>query len=307
MEQQYGFWAYASFDILVVGWAATGLFHPRSRQDWKALGGLWAFIVALFAEMYGFPLTLYLLEGPLGAVFPQLRLTFGDGHLWGALVGWSGNPELSPFVLVSYPVLVAGFWLTGAGWSALWRAVQEGNLATTGPYRALRHPQYAGFGLVMVGFLLQWPTIPTALMAPLLIWLYWRLGHREEAHQRSVFGQDWDRYAAEVPALIPRWRRLAGDGWVWISAAAATQLVPVSCQRLPGKRRGSLPAPTGRRRPRRYRPVSIRGAPHRSSHSQGLGVRGGSSRPRRWGGSWRSRPIGWRLRRGLFLRRRRRR
>lgn len=233
MTQQYGFWGYALFDILVVAWAAAGLFHPRSRHDWTALGGLWAFFVALFAEMYGFPLTLFLLEGPLGAVFRHRGLTFGDGHLWGVLVGWRGNPELSPFVLASYPVLIGGFWLTGAGWSALWRAARDGRLATTGPYRALRHPQYAGFGLIMAGFLLQWPTIPTLVMAPLLCWLYWRLARREEAHQRKVFGRDWDRYVAAVPALIPRWRRLAADGWVW--AGAAARVLPASCHHhLPG-------------------------------------------------------------------------
>jgi len=221
VAQQYGFWAWAVTDVLLVGWGAAGLFHPRSGHDWKALGGLWAFVVALFTEMYGFPLTLYLLQGPLGSTFPQLRMTFAGGHLWNDLVGWSGNPELSPFVLASYPVIVGGLWLTGAGWSALWRAAQEDRLATHGPYALLRHPQYAGFGLVMAGFLLQWPTIPTAAMFPLMVWLYRRLARREEAHQRDQFGGDWDAYAAVVPALLPRSGCLVREALVWPRAWVA--------------------------------------------------------------------------------------
>lgn len=221
VAQQYGFWALAAGDALLIGWGAAGLFHPRSLHDWKALGGLWAFVVALFTEMYGFPLTLYLLQGPLGSTFPLLQPTFASGHLWNDLVGWRGNPELSPFVLASYPVIIGGFWLTGAGWSALWRAARDGRLATTGPYAALRHPQYAGFGMIMAGFLLQWPTIPTATIFPLMVWLYRRLAKREEAHQREQFGPEWEDYVAAVPALVPHWSRLVRNGMIWQRAWVA--------------------------------------------------------------------------------------
>ena len=224
MADQYGFWALVVADVFLVGWGAAGLFHPRSRHDWKALGGLWAFIVALFTEMYGFPLTVYLLEGPLGSTFPQLRPTVAGGHLWGALVGWGGDPELSPFVLGSYPIILGGFWLVGAGWSALWSAAREGRLATTGPYAALRHPQYVGFGLIMGGFLLQWPTLLTAAMAPLMGWLYRRLAGREEAHQRQQFGQAWEDYASTVPAWVPHLRPLLQHRTIWLRAWAASHL-----------------------------------------------------------------------------------
>jgi protein-S-isoprenylcysteine O-methyltransferase Ste14 len=202
MSNNYGQWAMVAFDVALVGWGARGLFHPRSRSDWGVLGGMWAFLVALYAEMYGFPLTVYLLEGPLGSRFPQIRPTFAGGHIWNDLIGWRGTPQLSPFHLTSYVLLVGGFWLTGAGWAALSRATRAGTLATDGPYARMRHPQYAGFTLIMAGFLLQWPTIPTLVMFPFLVLAYRRLARREEHEQAARFGIEWDAYAAAVR----RWR-----------------------------------------------------------------------------------------------------
>lgn len=206
MSDNYGQWALVAFDVLLVGWGARGLFHPRSRSDWGVVGGMWAFLVALYAEMYGFPLTVYLLEGPLRNQFPQLRPTFAGGHIWNDLIGWNGTPQLSPFHLASYVFILGGFWLTGAGWAALWRATRADTLATDGAYARLRHPQYVGFTLIMAGFLLQWPTIPTLVMFPLLVLAYRRLARREENEQATRFGPAWDSYAAVVPPWRPRLR-----------------------------------------------------------------------------------------------------
>jgi len=205
----YGLWIMVIFDVLLVGWGARGLFHPRDRSDWGVVGGMWAFLVALYAEMYGVPLTVYLLEGPLGSHFPLLRTTFAGGHIWNDLIGWRGTPQLSPFHLASYVALAAGFWLTGIGWAALWRAARADSLATDGPYARIRHPQYVGFILVMSGFLLQWPTIPTLAMFPLLVGSYRRLARREECHQAARFGAEWDAYIAAVPRWWPHLHRPA--------------------------------------------------------------------------------------------------
>lgn len=206
MNDNYGQWAMVAFDVALVGWGARGLFHPRSRSDWGVVGGMWAFLVALYAEMYGFPLTVYLLEGPLGKEFPQLRPTFAGGHIWNDLIGWKGTPQLSPFHLASYLFILGGFWLTGAGWAALWRASRADTLATDGAYARLRHPQYVGFTLIMAGFLLQWPTIPTMAMFPALLLAYRRLARREEHEQAARFGPAWDAYAAAVPRWWPKLR-----------------------------------------------------------------------------------------------------
>ena len=140
---------------------AVGLYQPAGRRDWRAMGAFAAFIVALFAEMYGSPLTIYLLSGWLGSRFPGLSVSEGGGHLWADLTGWQGNPRLSPFHLASYVAIAGGFLLIWSGGRALWAAQRQRRIACEGPYARIRHPQYSGFLLIMVGYLVQWPTIPT--------------------------------------------------------------------------------------------------------------------------------------------------
>jgi protein-S-isoprenylcysteine O-methyltransferase Ste14 len=161
-------------------------------------------MVALFTEMYGFPLTTYLLSGPLGSLFGDLSLSHKGGHLWAELVGWKGDPHVSPFHIVSYAGILGGFWLIASAWRVLLAAQRSRSLASTGPYARIRHPQYAGFMLIMVGFLFQWPTIPTLAMFPVLVIVYRRLAIREEREVRQIFGAAWDAYARRTPRFVPR-------------------------------------------------------------------------------------------------------
>jgi protein-S-isoprenylcysteine O-methyltransferase Ste14 len=204
----YGLWALVVINSAVFILFAISFFHPRGGRDWRALGGFSAFIVALFAEMYGYPLTIYLFGSVLG---DKLGLSHNAGHLWTDLIGWKGDPHLSPFHFASYLLIGGGFWLIGAAWSRLHAAAQVGRLATGGPYARLRHPQYAGFIAIMVGFLLQWPTLPTLVIFPVLVVVYRRLAIREERDVREHFGEEWDLYAGRTPRFIPSLRR-PGDG-----------------------------------------------------------------------------------------------
>ncbi|WP_240167734.1 methyltransferase family protein [Streptomyces noursei] len=115
-----------------------------------------------------------------GSRFPLLKNAHAGGHLWNDLTGWRGDPHLSPFHLASYVAIGGGFWLIAAAWRVLHTAVQHDALATTGPYARVRHPQYDGLLLVMIGFLLQWPTLPTLIMFPILVYVYIRLARSEE-------------------------------------------------------------------------------------------------------------------------------
>ena len=200
----YGLWLLVVVNAGVVILFAASFFHPRTRRDWRAMGAFSAFVVALFTEMYGFPLTIYLLSGWLGSRFPALRPTHGGGHLWSDLIGWKGDPHLSPFHLASDMMIFAGFWLIAAAWRALWAAQRSHRLARSGPYARVRHPQYSGFLLIIVGFLLQWPTIPTLLMFPVLVAVYRRLAIEEERQLSAEFGDRWVRYSARTPRFIPR-------------------------------------------------------------------------------------------------------
>lgn len=200
----YGLWFLVVVNSVIFIAFGASFFHPRNRRDWRAMGAFSAFVLALFTEMYGFPLTIYLLSGWLGSRFPSLNLTHGGGHLWADLVGWKGDPHLTPFHIASYVAIGGGFWLIAAAWRVLWAAQRTGTLATSRAYARIRHPQYAGFLLVMIGFLLQWPTIPTLVMFPFLVLVYRRLAIAEENEVRKEFGPVWDAYAAVTPRFVPR-------------------------------------------------------------------------------------------------------
>lgn len=201
----YGLWPLVIVNTAVFLIFAFSFARPRSGRDWRSFGAFSAFLVALFTEMYGFPLTIYLLSGWLGSRYPGLDL-FGHnaGHLWPTLLGWQGDPHFSPFHLLSYLLIGGGFVLLSAAWKVLYRAQRDGQLATTGPYAYLRHPQYAAFVLILLGFLFQWPTLLTLLMFPILVAMYARLARHEEAEALAQFGEAYVEYAAHTPAFIPR-------------------------------------------------------------------------------------------------------
>ena len=204
----YGIWLAVIFDSALTIVIAVSFFHPHTRRDWHALGGFSAFVVALFTEMYGYPLTVYLLTGPLAGVIPGVNQSHNDGHLWNDLIGWKGNPHLSPFHLVSYGLILGGFWLIAAGWKVLFEAHKTGRLATTGAYAHVRHPQYLGFIVIMIGFLFQWPTLVTLVLFPVMLVVYRRLAIREERDVRVQFGPDYDVWAEHTPRLLPHVRGL---------------------------------------------------------------------------------------------------
>jgi protein-S-isoprenylcysteine O-methyltransferase Ste14 len=188
---------------------AYSFFKPRTGRDWRSFGAFSAFLVALFTEMYGFPLTIYLLSGWLQSRYPDVDWFSHDaGHLLEMMFGWKTNPHAGPFHLLSFVFIGLGFVLISVAWKALYDAQQSRSLATSGPYSYVRHPQYIGFILVMLGFLVQWPTILTLAMFPVLVAMYVHLAHVEEREVRAEFGATYDRYAASTRAWFPRLARL---------------------------------------------------------------------------------------------------
>ena len=204
----YGLWLLVAINSALFIFFAFSFAKPQNSRDWRSLGAFSAFVVALFTEMYGVPLTIYLLSGWLQSRYPAVDFLSHDaGHLWDTLLGWKGDPHLSPFHLLSTVLIIAGFWIVASAWRVLHAAQGSHALATTGPYARVRHPQYAGFILVLAGFLLQWPTLLTLLMFPVLVTMYVRLARREEREAAAEFGAAFRRYADATPAFIPRLRR----------------------------------------------------------------------------------------------------
>lgn len=202
---QYGLWSLVIVNSAIFILFAFSFFKPKTGRDWRSFGAFSAFLVALFTEMYGFPLTIYFLSGWLQSRFPDIDWFAHDsGHLLEMMFGWQANPHFGPFHLLSFAFIGGGFILISKAWRILYEAQKTGALATSGPYARIRHPQYAGFVLVMVGFLFQWPTLLTLAMFPVLIWMYVRLARSEEAEVRREFGEAYERYALAVPAFVPR-------------------------------------------------------------------------------------------------------
>ncbi len=204
----YGLWFLVAINVAIFIGFAYAFTRPRTSRDWKSLGGFSAFIVALFAEMYGFPLTIYLLSGWLGNFVPGADLLTHDaGHLWYELLGMTGDPHTSWIHILSYIFILGGLYILMSAWDVLYKARQENKLAVTGMYAYVRHPQYVAFILVMIGFLIQWPTIITMIMFPLLVWRYVALAKEEEASVIQEFGEQYSEYAARTPRWIPRFTK----------------------------------------------------------------------------------------------------
>ena len=207
----YGLWGLVLINSVIFIFFAFTFFKPQTPRDWRTFGAFSAFLVALFAEMYGFPLTLYFLSGWLQTRYPNVDwLSHDAGHLLEMIFGWKANPHFGPFHILSNVLIIAGFFVISASWSVLYAAQRKRALATTGPYSYVRHPQYVGFILVMFGFLLQWPTLLTLAMFPVLVWMYVRLARSEEQDAIAEFGEAYRQYAQSVPAFLPRLSRLLG-------------------------------------------------------------------------------------------------
>ena len=207
----YGLWSLVFINSFVLILFAYSFFKPQTTRDWRSFSAFSAFLVALFAEMYGFPLTIYFLSGWLQSHYPNVDWFSHDaGHLLEMMFGWKTNPHFGLFHVISYILIGGGFVLISVTWRVLYDAQQRHTLATAGPYSYVRHPQYIGFILVMFGFLLQWPTLLTLAMFPVLVVMYVKLARNEEREALATFGDDYRRYMADVPGFIPRLSRLFG-------------------------------------------------------------------------------------------------
>ena len=200
----YGLWGLVIINSVIFIGFAFSFFKPQTTTDWRSFGAFSAFIIALFVEMYGFPLTIYLFSGWLANKYPGVDLLSHDnGHLIHTLLGLRGNPHFDIFHILSNVFIFSGFIALSNAWHVLWKAQRDHKLASTGIYSYMRHPQYVAFIAIMLGFLLQWPTLPTLIMFPILTYMYIRLSLKEEEDSEKEFGKDWQKYASITPRFIP--------------------------------------------------------------------------------------------------------
>jgi len=204
-ESAYGLWTLVILNSFIFIFFAFSFTKPTTKRDWRSLGVFSAFILALFTEMYGFPLTIFFLSGWLAEQYPGVDfLSHENGHLLHTLLGFEGDPHFDPLHIASNLFILAGFYMLATAWNVLHKAQQQGKVAVDGLYQKIRHPQYVGFVVIMFGFLLQWPTIPTVVLFPIMTFVYLRLAKAEEKDSVKQFGQEYLDYAARTPAFIPR-------------------------------------------------------------------------------------------------------
>lgn len=201
-----GVWALAAIMIVLVSWVLYRYLAPKTWREWASAGLVQAFIIALYAEMYGFPLTIYLLVRFFGLDSPNL-----NANLWSTLLGM-GELGMMISMILGYGLLFIGIGLFIQGWRELYRARQNNQLVTTGLYRFVRHPQYTGLFLGLFGEgIIHWPTLFSVTIFPIIVLAYYLLARSEERKVLEQFGDEYRTYQARVPMFIPQpgqWQKI---------------------------------------------------------------------------------------------------
>ena len=193
-----GMWGLAAIVIVVVSWIMYRYLAPSSWKEWTRAGVLQAFVIAFYAEMYGFPLTIYFL-----ARFFGLDLVWAEGgNLWAQIFGTPIAHIVA--MLLGYTFVFSGATLVADGWRRVHRARREKKLMTDGVYARIRHPQYTGLFLIVFGEgVVHWPTIVSVAAFPIVVLSYTLLARREEQQMLAQFGDEYRDYQRRVPMFIP--------------------------------------------------------------------------------------------------------
>ncbi len=201
----YGMWLAVVFNIGLFLFFVIGFLRPKKKFEWRTMGAFFGFLVALFTEMYGFPLTIFFLTSLMGNKYPVLDpFSHPSGHLVLVFLGLA-HSSMAMVILhvITNGLIFFGLFLMYLGWMKIYKA-RENKLVTDGIYSYIRHPQYVGLFLITMGFLIQWPSLITLLMWPVLTFAYYKLAKREERELKAVFEKEFLEYQEKVPALIPK-------------------------------------------------------------------------------------------------------
>ena len=200
-------WGLAVISIVLVSWIVFRYLAPRGRREWTRAGIFQAFIIAFYAEMYGFPVTLYALTRLFGL---DVQSQVWRGNLWAYLSGSEATMLVT--MIAGYTISIFGILLLIRGWRGLYRGARKHRLVTDGPYAVVRHPQYLGLFMAVFGEgVVHWPTIFSLVAFVVIVIGYALLARQEERHIAAEHGSPYEEYRQRVPMFIPRagaWRAL---------------------------------------------------------------------------------------------------
>jgi protein-S-isoprenylcysteine O-methyltransferase Ste14 len=198
---QYNNWISVLINVVFFLFFVLSFLPNIKKRSWRPAGVYGAFIIALFTEMYGIPLTIYMLSAVFGAT---IGFSEAEGHLLANLLAklglWDLNTGVAAVMVLSSLIILLGLWLIIGGWQKIHKSKR---LVVDGIYARVRHPQYLGILLITSAFLIQWPTLPTLAMWPILVVMYYRLAKAEEHEMEIEFADEYLEYKRRVPMFLP--------------------------------------------------------------------------------------------------------
>lgn len=227
-----GAWGIALIVIVLISWYLYRYLAPKTWREWAGAGVIQAFIIALYAEMYGFPLTIYLLVRFFG-----LDQTNLNANLWSTLLGY-GETGMMISMILGYVILFTGLGVFMEGWRELHRARQENRLITDRLYGLVRHPQYTGLFIALFGEgIIHWPTIFSIALFPIIMLVYVLLARSEERSMLNQFGEEYRAYQLRVPGFVPRWGQWRNLAAMRNGARRESDQTSVKTRSRPGAKR----------------------------------------------------------------------
>jgi len=197
LESHFNQWLGVLFFAILYG--AALLFVPfYKKMNRKPATAYMAFVLAFAIEMHGIPMSMYLISWIIGKNLPE-------GVLWGHTlfnqIGYTGLYINIVFAIIALLIISNGWYnIYHKYWS---KESGRGKVVKTGVYKYIRHPQYTGFMLLTLGMMAGWATLPTILMWPFILWMYYRLAKREEKDMIEEFGEEYVMYKNKTKMFIP--------------------------------------------------------------------------------------------------------